>query len=70
MKFFKSEINRLVKDEHGGEMLEYALIAGLIVVACIALIVTVGSKIQTVWTNVGTALDNSGTTTASTAGSS
>ena len=70
MKFFKSEINRLVKDEHGGEMLEYALIAGLIVVACIALIVTVGGKIQTVWTNVSTGLENSGATTASTAGSS
>ena len=58
MKFFKSEINRLVKDEHGGEMLEYALIAGLIVVACIALIAVVGGKIKGVWGNVSDALDS------------
>ena len=60
MKFFKSEINRLVKDEHGGEMLEYALIAGLIVVACIALIATVGGKIKGVWQNVGDNLTTAG----------
>ncbi len=35
----------LVRDEDGGEVLEYALIAGLIVIGPIALIFSVGGKI-------------------------
>ena len=40
---------KLVKDEQGGEVLEYALIAGLIVVAAIAVIGSVGSKVLARW---------------------
>ena len=36
MKAIKGLLGRVVKDEQGGEVLEYALIAGLIVVAAIA----------------------------------
>ena len=36
---------RLLKDENGGEVLEYALIAGLIIVGAIALIASVGDKV-------------------------
>ncbi|MDB5293783.1 MAG: hypothetical protein JWL69_5024, partial [Phycisphaerales bacterium] len=36
---------RLMKDEQGGEVLEYALIVGLIVVAAIAAITSVGTKV-------------------------
>ena len=42
-------ITRLVKDEQGGEVLEYALIAGLIVVAAIAVIGSVGTKVLARW---------------------
>ena len=42
----------LVRDERGGEVLEYALIAGLIVVAAIAAITTVGSKVLARWTSL------------------
>ena len=43
---------QLVKDEAGGEVLEYALIAGLIVVAAIAVIGSVGTKVLARWTSL------------------
>ena len=46
----KAFLKKLVKDEQGGEILEYALIAGLIVVAAIAVITSVGNKVLARWT--------------------
>lgn len=43
---------QLIRDERGGEVLEYALIAGLIVVAAIATIKTVGTKVLARWTSL------------------
>ena len=43
---------KLVKDENGGEVLEYALIAGLIVVAAIAAISAVGGKVLARWNSL------------------
>ena len=45
-------IKKHVNDEQGGEVLEYALIAGLIVVAAIAAITSVGTKVLGKWTSV------------------
>ena len=42
----------LVRDERGGEVLEYALIAGLIVVAAIAAITAVGGKVLARWNSL------------------
>ncbi|HMB95024.1 MAG TPA: Flp family type IVb pilin [Tepidisphaeraceae bacterium] len=39
-------------NEDGGEVLEYALIAGLIVVAAIAVIGSVGTKVLAKWTSL------------------
>jgi Flp pilus assembly pilin Flp len=44
-----SNLKRLLTDESGGEVLEYALIAGLIVVASIAMIAKVGVKVLARW---------------------
>ena len=52
----KKLLVKLVKDESGGEVLEYALIAGLIVVAAIAVIGTVGQKVVARWQAVGNGL--------------
>lgn len=52
MQMFK----RLIADERGGEVLEYALIAGLIVVAAIAVITTVGQKVLAKWNPVNSGL--------------
>jgi pilus assembly protein Flp/PilA len=48
----KKLLTRFIADETGGEVMEYALIAGLIVVAAIAVIGTVGSKVLAKWTAV------------------
>ena len=45
-------LNKLFRDEQGGEVLEYALIAGLIVVAAIAVIGSVGTKVLARWTSL------------------
>jgi Flp pilus assembly pilin Flp len=47
---------RLGKDERGGEILEYVLIAGLIVAATVAVIATIGSKVLARWTTVSDSL--------------
>jgi pilus assembly protein Flp/PilA len=52
----KNLIAKLVKDEQGGEVLEYALIAGLIVVAAIAIIGTVGGKVLARWTSLSSSM--------------
>lgn len=51
-----SVLYRLVCDEKGGEVLEYALIAGLIVVAAIAVIASIGSKVLARWTSLNSSL--------------
>ena len=52
MKTLKHTFARLVRDEAGGEVLEYALIAGLIVIAAIAVIGSVGTKVLARWTSL------------------
>lgn len=49
-------IHKLIKDEQGGEVLEYALIAGLIIVAAIAVITSVGGKVLARWTSLNSSL--------------
>ena len=56
MKAMKNLLAKLVKDEQGGEVLEYALIAGLIVVAAIAMIDAVGTKVVGKWTSLNNSL--------------
>ena len=55
MATVKTMFNALLRDEQGGEVLEYALIAGLIIVGAIALITSVGTKVVARWTS----MDNS-----------
>ena len=45
----KNLLAKLARDEQGGEVLEYALIAGLIVVDAIAIIGAVGTKVMARW---------------------
>ena len=49
-------IAKLVSDESGGEVLEYALIVGLIVVAAIAAITSVGGKVLARWTSLNNSM--------------
>ena len=45
-----------VHDDRGGEVLEYALIVGLIVVAAIAAVTAVGTKVLAKWTSLDSSL--------------
>lgn len=47
-----SILQRLLADEQGGEVIEYVLIAGLIIVATIAAIAGFGGKVLARWTSV------------------
>jgi pilus assembly protein Flp/PilA len=52
----KHALQRLVRDEAGGEIIEYALILGLVLVACIVVIGAVGTKVLARWTSVNDSL--------------
>jgi Flp pilus assembly pilin Flp len=56
MKAIRNLVTGLVKDEQGGEVLEYALIAGLIVVAAIAVIGSVGGKVLARWNSLNSSM--------------
>ncbi len=49
-------LKKLMRDENGGEVLEYALITGLIAVAAIAVITTVGGKVLGRWNSVNSSI--------------
>lgn len=49
-------IKHMLADESGGEVLEYALVAGLIVTAAIAVIGSVGTKVLARWNSLNSAL--------------
>jgi Flp pilus assembly pilin Flp len=46
----------LARDERGGEVLEYALVAGLIVIAAIATISSVGTKVLARWNSLNSSM--------------
>ncbi|MGA3065909.1 MAG: Flp family type IVb pilin [Tepidisphaeraceae bacterium] len=44
------------RNDQGGEVLEYALVAGLIVVAAIVIIASVGTKVAARWSSLNSSL--------------
>jgi pilus assembly protein Flp/PilA len=53
LRFFR----KLRKDENGATAIEYGLIAGLISVVIITAVTLVGSKLEQVFTYIGSTLD-------------
>jgi pilus assembly protein Flp/PilA len=49
-------MKKILRDEQGGEVLEYALIAGLIIVGAIVLITAVGDKVLARWSSLNSSL--------------
>lgn len=47
---------KLVRDEDGGEMLEYALVAGLMIIGAIATITCVGQRVVARWNSLNTSI--------------
>jgi Flp pilus assembly pilin Flp len=56
MNGFKQILKRALHDQSGGEVIEYALVLGLIIVAAIAIIGAVGTKVLGRWTSVNNSL--------------
>lgn len=56
MERIKTLLNRIIRDDAGGEVMEYALILGLIVVAAIAVVGAFGTKVVARWTSVGSSM--------------
>ena len=50
----KSMFSRFVADESGATAIEYGLIAAFIAVAIITTLTSIGSEVQTIFTNVNT----------------
>ncbi len=57
-------IHRMWRDDDGQDLVEYALIAGLISVVCYLAIEAAGTSISTVWSNVATAMGKAATGSA------
>lgn len=51
------KLGQLVADENGGELIESALILGLIVVAAFVVIGSLGTKVLARWTSLSSLLD-------------
>ncbi|MDB5174056.1 MAG: Flp/Fap pilin component [Phycisphaerales bacterium] len=56
MKSLFKSLLQLPRDERGGEVIEYALILGLIVIAAVATITAFGTKVLARWTSVNDSL--------------
>jgi pilus assembly protein Flp/PilA len=53
-------LRTLHNDESGQDLIEYALIAGLIALAAVTTMGTLGTAINTAFTNITTALNSAG----------
>lgn len=47
---------RVLRDEHGGEVLEYALVTGLLVTGVITVISCVGGKVVARWNSINSSI--------------
>ncbi len=45
-------IRNMWRDDEGQDLVEYALIAGLVAMAAVAAISTAGTQVNTIWTNI------------------
>jgi pilus assembly protein Flp/PilA len=55
-RHMKSVISRFVKDESGATAIEYGLIAGLLSVAIIGILVTMGDSLTSIFSQIDSAL--------------
>jgi len=58
MKNFKNVVVALMNDESGQDLIEYALVAGLIGLGAVAAMSTLSTKIGTAFGSVGNSLSN------------
>jgi Flp pilus assembly pilin Flp len=56
MRAVMNRFKEIIRDEEGGEIIEYVLIAGLIIVAAISVVGAFGTKVVAKWTSVNSSL--------------
>jgi pilus assembly protein Flp/PilA len=54
-KPWRRALGTLLADERGGEVIEWALVAGLVVIATIAVIGAIGTKVLARWNSLNNA---------------
>jgi pilus assembly protein Flp/PilA len=47
-------ITRFITDDQGADLIEYALLVGLITLAAVGSLSTIGTKIGTMWSTIAT----------------
>lgn len=61
MKNWKNLFIRLVRDEQGQDMIEYALLAAFISIIAVAAITTIGTGVNTIYGRVNTSVTSAST---------
>ena len=56
MRNLANKFAQLLKDNRGGETIEYALILGLVIVTAVAVIGAVGTRVVARWTSTNSSL--------------
>ena len=56
MQAFVAFLNRLVREEEGQDMVEYALILGLVSIIAVAAVTTTGGAVNSIWQAVSSAV--------------
>jgi len=56
VRIFRTLLCDLLRDESGAEVLEYALVLGLVIVVAISMIAQVGTKVAARWTSVNSGM--------------
>jgi Flp pilus assembly pilin Flp len=56
MSRFIQRAGQFIKDDSGGEVMEYTIVAGLISIAAIAVIGSFGTKVLARWNSVNSSL--------------
>jgi pilus assembly protein Flp/PilA len=49
-------ITRFINDDQGADLIEYALLVGLITLAAVSSLTTIGTNIGLMWKNISTAI--------------
>jgi len=52
----KELLNRLLREDHGQDLIEYGLLVGIITVGAITFITTVGTKVTSYFTTLSTTM--------------
>jgi pilus assembly protein Flp/PilA len=56
-----SYLRRLLRNESGQDLLEYALLVALIALVCVAVVTSTGSGVKTIFSNISSALSSAAT---------